>query len=89
MAARAWEKDQYGCLQYDLQLSGLSVNLTSIKIGYLGHFMPDTIAQVANDCEVTKKTISPCLSRLPALLSPAYTEFLILEPPWMGIYRFA
>ena len=43
---------------YDLQLSGLSViNLISIEIGCLGHFMPDTIAQVANACEVKKKTI--------------------------------
>ena len=35
--------------------------------------MPDTIAQVANACEVTKKT------KLLALLSPAHTGFLILE----------
>ena len=67
-----------------LQLSGLTVNLISIEIGCLGHFMPDTIAQVANVCEVTKKTIleDPRLSRLLALLSPAHTEFSILEPPW-------
>ena len=35
-----------------------SVNLISIEIGCLGHFMPDTIAQVANACEVAKKTIT-------------------------------
>ena len=34
-----------------------SVNLISIEIGCLGHFMPDTIAQVANACKVAKKTI--------------------------------
>ena len=39
---------------YDLQLSGLII---STEIGCLGHFMPDTLAQVANACEVTKKTI--------------------------------
>ena len=62
----------------------LSVNLISIKIGCLGHFMPDTITQVANAFKVTKKTIlseDPCLSRLLALLSTAQTGFLILEPP--------
>ena len=57
LAARARKEDRYSCLQYDLQLSGLSVNLISIEIGCLGHFMPDTIAQVANACEVAKETI--------------------------------
>ena len=57
LAAEARKEDRNGCLQYDLQLSGLSVHLISIEIGCLGHFMPDTIAQVANVCEVAKKTI--------------------------------
>ena len=43
--------------QYHLQLSSLSINLISIVIGCLDHFMPDTVAQVTNACEVTKKTI--------------------------------
>ena len=41
----------FGFLAYE------SVNLISIEIGCLCHFMPDTIAQVANTCEVAKKTI--------------------------------
>ena len=52
LAARAQKEDRYGCLQYDLQLSSLSVNLISIEIGCLGQFMPDTIAQMANACEI-------------------------------------
>ena len=56
-SARARKEDQYSSLQYDLQLSGLSANLISIEIGCLGHFMPDTIAQVVNAFEVAKKTV--------------------------------
>ena len=36
LAARARKEDRYSCLQYDLQFSGLSVNLISIEIGCLG-----------------------------------------------------
>ena len=43
LAARARKEDRYSCLQYDLQLSGLSVNLISTVISCLCHFMPDTI----------------------------------------------
>ena len=51
------KEDRYSSLQYDLQLSGLTVNLVPIEIGCLGHFLPETIAQMATACEVPKKTI--------------------------------
>ena len=57
LAARARKEDRYSSLQYDLQLSGLTVNLVPIEIGCLGHFLPETIAQMATACEVPKKTI--------------------------------
>ena len=38
LAARARKEDRYSSLQYDLQLSGLTVNLVPIEIGCLGHF---------------------------------------------------
>ena len=41
-----------------------SVNLISIEIGCLGHFMPDTISQVANACEMAKKTIRSQAARI-------------------------
>ena len=47
----------YSSLQYDLQLSGLTVNLVSIEIGCLGHFLSETIAQMATAREVPKKTV--------------------------------
>ena len=43
-------------MQYDLQLSGLTVNLVPIEIGCLGHFLSETIAQMAT-CEVPKKIV--------------------------------
>ena len=45
--------------------------------------MPDTIVQVANACQLSDKE-DYCLSRLLALLYPAHTEYLILEPPQTG-----
>ena len=40
-----------------LQRTGLVVDLISIEIGCLGHFMPETLAQVATACCVPKKTV--------------------------------
>jgi len=42
---------------YDLQQTGLTVDLISIEVGCLGHFMPETLAQVATACCVPKKTV--------------------------------
>ena len=61
LAARARKEDRYSSLQYDLQLSGLTVNLVPIEIGCLGHFLSETIAQMATACEVPKKTIRSLL----------------------------
>ena len=57
LAARAWKEDRYGSLLYHLQCTGLVVDLISIEIGCLGQFMPETLAQVATACCVSKKTV--------------------------------
>ena len=57
LAARARKEDRYGSLLYDLQRTGLVVDFISIEIGCLGHFMPETLAQVATACCVAKKTV--------------------------------
>ena len=57
LAARAWKEDRYGSLPYDLQCTGLVVDLISIEIGCLGHFMPETLAQVATASCVSKETV--------------------------------
>ena len=56
LAARAWKEDKYGSLLYDLQCTGLVVDLISIEIGCLGHFMLEALAQVATAYCVPKKT---------------------------------
>ena len=55
LAARAWKEDQHSSLQYDLQSSELTVKLISIEIICLGHFMPETVAQVAIYCYIMLK----------------------------------
>ena len=42
---------------YDLQRTGLVVDLLSSEIGCLGHFMSETLTQVATACCVPKKTV--------------------------------
>ena len=88
LAARVRKEDRYGSLLYDLQRTGLVVDLISIEIGCLGHFMPETLAQVATACCVLKKTVWSLFEQAAhiAISSPALTEFSILELPRSGIY---
>ena len=91
LAARARKEDRCSCLQCNLQLSGLSVNLISIEIGCLDHFIPDTIAQVTNADEVAKKTIRSLFEQAACIaVSCSYRIFNSRAPPARtGIYRFA
>ena len=57
LAARAQKEARYGSLLYDLQHTRLVVDFISIEIGCLGCFMPETLAQVATACCVSKKTV--------------------------------
>jgi len=57
LASRSCKEDRYGSLMYDLQQTGLTVDLISIEVGCLCHFMPETLAQVATACCVLKKTV--------------------------------
>ena len=55
LTARARKENRYGSLLYDdLQSTGLVVDLISIEIG---HFMQETLAQMATTCCVSKKTV--------------------------------
>ena len=56
-------------------------------IGIQGHFLSETIAQVATACEVPKKTVRSLFEQVAriAVTCPVLTEFLILEPPRTGI----
>ena len=80
LTARAQKEDWYGCLQYNLQLSGLSVNLITIEItGSLGH--ANTIAQVANACEITKKAVRSLFEQAACIPISCSYRILILELP--------
>jgi len=62
-----------------LQQTGLTVELISVEVGCLGHFMPETLTQVATACCVSKKALrGHYLSRQLVLPSP--------ELPVSGIY---
>jgi len=57
LAARAQKEDGYSSLLQDLQHTGLAVDLVTIEIGYLGHFMPEIISRVAKACQVAKRSV--------------------------------
>ena len=76
LAARARKEDRYGSLLYDLQRTGLVVDLISIEIGCLGHFMPETLAQVNTACCVSKKTVRSLFEQAARIaISCSYRSF--------------
>ena len=85
----AQKDDWYSCLQYYLHLSGLYIHYISIKIGCLGHSMPNTITQVANVCKVTEKTIRSLFEQAALIaVSCSYNTLNSRASP-AGIYWFA
>ena len=54
LAARAQKEDKYSALLYGLQCAGLTVQLISIEVGCLDHFIPETLPQAATACRVPK-----------------------------------
>ena len=56
-AARNCKEDRYGSLLTDLQQDGFSVNLVTIEVGCLDHFMPETVSKLSNVCHLPKNTI--------------------------------
>ena len=61
LAARNRKGDRYGSLLTDLQQAGCSVNLVTIEVGCLGHFMPQTVSKLSDVsptvCHLPKNTI--------------------------------
>ena len=57
LAARNHKEDRYGSLLLDLQHAGFSVDLVTIEVGSLGHFMPVTITRLSNVCHLPKSTM--------------------------------
>ena len=57
LAARNRKEDRYGSLLTDLQQARFSVNLVTIEVGCLGHFMPETVSKLSDVCHLPKNTI--------------------------------
>ena len=56
-AANSRKEDRYGPLLLDLQRTSLSVQLITIEVGCLGHFMPETLAGVSRSCNLPKRKV--------------------------------
>ena len=63
LAARNRKEDRYGSLLTDLQQTGFSVNLVTIEVGCLGHFMPETVSKLSDVCHLLKNTIRCILQK--------------------------
>ena len=59
---------------HDLQHSGLTADLISTEIGCLGHFMSDTLAQMASASGLAKKTVRSLFEQA-ACIAVSYSEF--------------
>jgi len=57
LAARYHKEDRYGPLLNDLEQGRFSVNLVTIEVGCLGHFMPETVSKLSDVCHLPKTTI--------------------------------
>ena len=77
LAARNRIDDCYGSLLLDLQHAGFSVDLVTVEVGCLGHFMPVTVTKLSNICHL--------LSRQFMLPSPVRTGHLTLGLQHHGI----
>jgi len=81
LAARARKEDRYNSLVYNLQCTGLAVDLIPIEIGCLGHFMPETITQVATACCISKRIIQPLFEQA-ARIAISCSYRIRASPEW-------
>ena len=73
----------------DLQHTGLVVDLISIEIRCLGHFMLETHAQVVTTCCVSKKTVwSPFEQAARIAISYSYRIFHSTASPEWDLLSF-
>ena len=62
----------------DLQHAAFSVDLVTIEVGCLSHFMPVTVTNLSNVCHLPKKQYIAYFSRQLVLPSPVHTGYLML-----------
>jgi len=63
LAAKTRKEDRYGSLLSDLQHAGYVVDLVTIEVGCLGHFMPETVSKLSTVCHLPKRSINQILQR--------------------------
>ena len=63
LAAKTRKEDRYGSLLSDLQHAGYVVDLLTIEVGCLGHFMPETVSKLSTVCHLPKRSINQILQR--------------------------
>jgi len=63
VAAKTRKEDRYGSLLSDLQHAGYVVDLVTVEVGCLGHFMPETVSKLSTVCHLPKRSINQILQR--------------------------
>ena len=80
LAARDRKEDRYGSLLTDPQQAGFSVNLVTIEVGCLGHFMPQTVSKLSDACHLPKRRILT----IRCILQPASRQLVLQSPVHTG-----
>ena len=76
LAASNRKEDHYGSLLLDLQHAGFLVDLVTVEVGCLGHFMPVTVTKLSDVCHQLKNTIRCILQQVARVaLSCLYKMF--------------
>ena len=64
------------------RLSGFSVNLVTIEVGCLGHFMPETVSKLSDVRHVPKNSICCTLQQAACVAICSYRIFNSRAPTW-------
>jgi len=84
LAAKTHKEDCYGSLLSDLQQAGYLVDLATIEVGSLGHFIPETytVTKLSSTCLKNRLIM---YSRQLVLPFPVLTGYLTLIPLCHGM----
>ena len=78
LAANLRKEDRYSSLLLDLAHTGLSVELVTIEVGCLGHFLPSSVTNVCRVCHLSKHSTRCMLEQAARVaISCSYIEFLM------------
>ena len=83
LAAGNCKEDYYGSLLLDLQYAGFPVDLVTVKIGCLGHFISMIITKLSNVCQEYNNVAY--FSRQLMLPFPVCTGYLTLRLRYHGM----